>query len=632
MTRTKRQVRGRSSQANDENQDPFVARDDARDTQDAEGMDLDNTSTKSTKSTSTPIKHGRMGGRVALSPTKINTHFRTSKATVSQAVDAPTKVPRTPQTPRHRDALSKQGLVTPRHRVTVVGRPSSAQTPRTPRTPATPGSSLPTVYNAARQLFARSSNPGRLVGRDAERHELNDFIEAHVASRSGGCIYISGPPGTGKSALVKEVCEGFAERKSIRVAHVNCMSMKSPKDIYSRLVEEFDDQPAEAGSDEMEILRQRFVTKATDTDVCVVTLDEIDHLLTLDLETLYTLFEWSMQRPSKLILVGIANALDLTDRFLPRLKARNLKPQLLPFLPYTAPQIETVVTTRLKSLLSEDSTAVPGYVPFVHPTAISLCSRKVASQSGDLRKAFEMSRRAIDVIESETKQKHLEKAREEAVQMSPSKGPLTDNTNLSSPPSAKSSPQPSAPKVPSHIQSLMALTPETAPRATVAHIARIASAAFGNGTAQRLQSLNLQQKAALCALVALERRKRTALSDVMATPSKTDRAAPTVRVLYETYASLCKRDRILHPLTSTEFRDVVVSLETLSLISAVDGRNGSFVGMGTPSKRRAFGGMALGGGDEKRVASCVSEGELEQVVEGVGAGILKGILSGEGLH
>ena len=76
---------------------------------------------------------------------------------------------------------------------------------------------------------------------------------------------------------------------------------------------------------------------------------------------------------------------------------------------------------------------------------------------------------------------------------------------------------------------------------------------------------------------------------------------------------------------------MVSSLETLSLISAVDGKNGSFVAMGTASKRARKFGYGVGVGDEKRVACCVSEKEIAQAVEGLGAGILKSILCGEGL-
>jgi len=404
------------------------------------------------------------------------------------------------------------------------------------------------------------------------------------------------------------------------------MSIKSSKDLYGNLLENLCAEMEVLEGDEVKTLQGLFIPRRKSKIVYVVTLDEIDHVLTLDLEILYKLFEWSLQKSSHLVIIGIANALDLTDRFLPRLKARNLKPQLLPFLPYTTAQIKTVITTRLKSLVPKDS-ATPDYIPFIHPAAIELCSRKVSSQTGDLRKAFDICRRAIDVIEAETKQKHEQALNEQLLQASPSKRALAENTNLASPP-ALSAPTTS---IRTLAQSLATLTIETAPRALISHLNKITSSTFNNGANQRLKALNLQQKAALCALVALEKRKREAASNVLATPSKSRITAPTIKALYDVYCMLCKRDSILHPLTSTEFRDVVGSLETLSLISAVDGRNGSFVGSSTPSKRaRKFGG-GIGVGDEKRVGSCVGEKEVAVAVEGLGGGILKSILSGEGL-
>lgn len=56
------------------------------------------------------------------------------------------------------------------------------------------------------------------------------------------------------------------------------------------------------------------------TRMYVVILDELDQLLSKHQQVLYSLFEWAAAPGSKLILVGIANALDLTERFLPRLR------------------------------------------------------------------------------------------------------------------------------------------------------------------------------------------------------------------------------------------------------------------------------------------------------------------------
>lgn len=78
---------------------------------------------------------------------------------------------------------------------------------------------------------------------------------------------------------------------------------------------------------------------------------------------------------------------------------------------------------------------------------------------------------------------------------------------------------------------------------------------------------------------------------------------------------------------------MVGSLETLSLVAPVDGKNGSFVLNGGVRARGRPGrfGSGVGVGDEKRVASCVGQKEVAAAVEGLGAGILKSILNGEGL-
>jgi cell division control protein 6 len=282
-------------------------------------------------------------------------------------------------------------------------------------------------------------------------------------------------------------------------------------------------------------------------------------------------------------------------------------------MPYSAEQIAEVITSKLKSM----STTETQHVPFLHPAAIQFCAKKVAAQTGDLRKAFDICRRAIDLIDHETRDKDAR------IQDSPSRTPLMENVNLSSPAS------PRKPAV---------YTLETAPKATIAHMARVTAQAFSNGATQRLAGLNLQQKAVLCALAALEKRKRdTQVMRVMtSTPSKSNTSAPSVKQLFEAYSGLCKRENLFHALSSVEFRDVVSGLETLSLVSAVDGKTGSFVLPVTPGrtpgrpKKDGFGGAAIGD-ESRRVASAVGIKELEAVLEGPGGEMLRVMLEGDGL-
>ncbi|KAL4797238.1 putative cell division control protein Cdc6 [Aspergillus venezuelensis] len=522
---------------------------------------------------------------------------------------------KTPSKARFRDALDSPPPTTPRHRVQVGAK---VLTPRTPRQIGTP-TAAQTVYTQARQLFARGASSGRIIGRDAEREKLSSFITDGIRTRSGGCMYVSGPPGTGKSALVREVLEGI-DLKSVRAAQINCASMRTARDVYSKLLEDLGDDGEIFKKSEVERLKSMFLPdkkQASKQDMFLVMLDEIDHLLTADAGILQSLFEWSFQRESKLILIGIANALDLTDRSLPQLKAKNLKPLLLPFMPYNASQIANVVINRLRSLLPEGQTEDPNFIPFVQPAAIQLCAKKVASQTGDLRKAFELVKRAIDVIEQETLQK-LEKD----APNSPSKTILIENNNLSS------SPKHSQPKNPT-----LPYTTLTAPRASIAHIARITSSVFGQGTMQRLKCLNLQQKAAICALIALDRKRRA--YEVPGTPSKSRNAAPTVKQIFDAYCTLCRTDNILHPLTATEFKDVLGSLETLGLVGEYQsrGRGGTVAGGSdvrrTPSKSS---GTSLSKAlDEQSLVCFVSQKEIEGQITGPGEGILRRLFSGEGL-
>ncbi|PWW76256.1 cell division control protein Cdc6 [Tuber magnatum] len=524
-------------------------------------------------------------GRQPLSPQKLNTLFKPPNGSAEQP-----KQLECPKTPRHRDSVKKP-VTTPRHRVSAVGKPI---TPRHGKlfSPTSVTATPTGVLTTAKALFSRSSAPGQLIGRNNEKKQLTEFLEPRISSHSGGCLYVSGPPGCGKSALLSEVMAdlGADQSETVKTAYVNCMAVKDPKGIYFKLLEEFfaeETLSSPTGMEDLECLFINKKTRKTAGNVYVVVLDEIDHLMTKDQEVLYSIFEWSLMRSSRLILLGIANALDLTDRFLPRLKARNLTPQLLPFLPYSAPQIAAVITSRLRSLLPDGNETPGDFVPFMHPAAIQLAARKVAGATGDLRKVFDICRRAVELVESETRQKELKMKQQQQEEepgslggmvKSPARQPLMENVNLNSP------------RV--FVSTLSSLTIETAPRATIAHVARVSSSSFGGSSITRVKMLNLQQKAVLCCLATTEK----------------SNGSVTIGKLFDVYTALCKRERLIHPLSSTEFRDVVASLEVAGVVNMIAGSKG------TPSKR----GRASGGMEEKRISTCVREMDLLTAVADVG--------------
>lgn len=55
------------------------------------------------------------------------------------------------------------------------------------------------------------------------------------------------------------------------------------------------------------------------SQVTVLLLDELDMLLSRDQSVLYNLFGWPQAPRARLVVIGIANTLDLPERLLPKI-------------------------------------------------------------------------------------------------------------------------------------------------------------------------------------------------------------------------------------------------------------------------------------------------------------------------
>lgn len=594
--------------------------------------------------------------------------------------------PRTPQSVRVISADTyfpsiglnhHRGARTPTHRTPRTLNPYfSAPTAGGLTTPSTP-----TVYSLAKALFQRGSNSREVVGRGMERAALERFLNERLETKGKGALYLSGLPGTGKSALLSEVVERraleYSKRFTVKVATINCMTVENASDIFTMIhqeltqgeeddedesdLAEYEDGEGEtmiSGDGErltldrgkrliIEDLERRILRQPASSQTRhIIVLDELDHIMTKDQEVLFRIFQWAFAANSSLILFGIANALDLTDRFLPRLRSNSLTPQLLAFKPYTAPEIAHIIEERLWSLVGgrpnnggrpgsstgDPSTANSSNMPpLMHPAAIQLCARKTASNTGDLRKAFDLCRRAIETVEEGVRR---QKVREVLKQPGGGGAGGTGGVDGDNMPQGRGSPGLAWKRAlvnGSNSQTLTVLTLETAPRVTISHVAKVCSSAFGGTMAQRIKVLNLQQKAVLCVLVVGERQSSNGNSNsnsnnnsnhnmgsnnsTTATTSQSESSATatsasagsgklTVVRLFDRYTTICMRDKVLSQLPFADFLDVVSALESNGVvnISGVCGRKGQ--GTGGSRSRSSKGG---GGASGSRFASGVQD-------------------------
>jgi cell division control protein 6 len=253
------------------------------------------------------------------------------------------------------------------------------------------------------------SSETELVGREAEATAIRSLVTDHVRSRTSASLYISGKPGTGKTATVTatvaELEATFGPDEAV-VVKINCMTT-APRAIYTRLLDEATafaspdggrtravggskkKRKLSAAEAKQALDKKHLLIKSAKSPMLVLVLDEIDQLETSDNNILYTVFAWAHRAHSAVILLGIANGLDLTERVLPMLKGRGCSPALLNFAPYTKEQLVDIVKHRLA--------AVPhvGGKPILDHVAIGLCAAKVTSVSGDLRNCLDVCKHTV---------------------------------------------------------------------------------------------------------------------------------------------------------------------------------------------------------------------------------------------
>ena len=120
-------------------------------------------------------------------------------------------------------------------------------------------------------------------------------------------------------------------------------------------------------------------------------MDELDQLWTKKQDVMYNLFDWPFNKHSRLIVVAVANTMDLPERVLVQRVSSRIGLQRLTFSPYTRDQLATIVRHRL-----EGTDTFTG-------AAVELCARKVAAVSGDARRALDICRRAAEIAQANDK-------------------------------------------------------------------------------------------------------------------------------------------------------------------------------------------------------------------------------------
>lgn len=120
--------------------------------------------------------------------------------------------------------------------------------------------------------------------------------------------------------------------------------------------------------------------------ICVVLMDELDQMVTSKQSVMYNFFNWPNRPNSDLVVIAIANTMDLPERLLSNKISSRLGLKRVRFEPYTFQQLTTIIQSRLAGLSG-----------VFDAKAIEFCARKVSAVSGDARRALDICRRAAEI-------------------------------------------------------------------------------------------------------------------------------------------------------------------------------------------------------------------------------------------
>ncbi|GFF44139.1 origin recognition complex subunit 1 [Aspergillus lentulus] len=412
-----------------------------------------------------------------------------------------------PSTPRKRQKVAsnatpqsrrKKALTTPSHKRIVVKKPLEF-TPLGTR--VLPLSHFDSPYRQARTLLHVSTVPTSLPCRKTEFDTVYNHLSAAIMEGTGTCIYISGTPGTGKTATVREVVAQLnaavlaEEMDDFIFVEINGMKVTDPHQSYSLLWEALKGDRV-SPSHALDLLEREFSHPSPRRVSCVVLMDELDQLVTKNQSVMYNFFNWPALRHSRLIVLAVANTMDLPERTLSNKISSRLGLTRITFPGYKHTDLMEIISTRLAN--------VPGNI--VDADAIQFASRKVAAVSGDARRALDICRRAVEIAEQSSEAAKIEDMDAEqngddteSLPPTPSKTPARRQKSTSKQTVKLESPQKNAAQK------------QTAGRVTIATIKQAIQEATSTPLQQSLRSLPLSAKLFLAALLA--RVKRTGITE-----------------------------------------------------------------------------------------------------------------------
>ena len=254
-----------------------------------------------------------------------------------------------------------------------------------------------------RQVLTIDYVPDKLLFRTKESTAIAQSLSVILKKGRPSNLLIFGKPGTGKTAVVKNVIEHLYKKTNeldinLRVPFINAKNSNTPYKILYEIAELLGINKegkmqvyftglsmSEATDRILDFIRRRSFK-------VVIVIDEIDSLVNRKGDDILYNFTRANERISSdqfISLIGISNSLTFKDKLDPRVKS-SLSEEELVFNPYTIEQLKQILIDRCKLAFYDN--VIPIGV-------INLCAAIAGRETGDARKAIDLLRVAAEIAE-----------------------------------------------------------------------------------------------------------------------------------------------------------------------------------------------------------------------------------------